>query len=78
VLPLAHLGHWLWIPYVLPVLIVIAAILRSSMLAKRRDSVPPGPPADAPWAGENLPAAGGAGRDPENGGEAPAHRVPSR
>jgi uncharacterized membrane protein len=36
-LPLAHLGHWLWIFYVLPVIIVIAGILRSSLLAKRRE-----------------------------------------
>jgi hypothetical protein len=37
VLPLAHLGHWLWIFYVVPVIIVIAGILRSSLLAKRRE-----------------------------------------
>ena len=36
-LPLAHLGHWLWIFYVIPVLIVIAGILRSALLAKRRE-----------------------------------------
>ena len=36
-LPLAHIGHWLWVFYVVPVLIVIAGILRSAMLAKRRE-----------------------------------------
>jgi uncharacterized membrane protein len=36
-LPLAHIGHWLWVFYVLPVIIVIAGILRSSLLARRRE-----------------------------------------
>ena len=36
-LPMAHLGHWLWIFYVLPVLIVIGGIIRSTRIDKRRD-----------------------------------------
>jgi cytochrome c-type biogenesis protein CcmH/NrfF len=36
-LPLAHLGHYLWIFYVLPVVIVIAGIVRSTMAEKRRE-----------------------------------------
>jgi uncharacterized membrane protein len=36
-LPLAHIGHWLWIFYVLPVLIVIAGIIRSTRAEKRRE-----------------------------------------
>lgn len=36
-LPAAHIGHWLWVFYVVPVLIVVAGILRSAMLAKRRE-----------------------------------------
>jgi hypothetical protein len=36
-LPLAHLGHFLWIFYVMPVIIVIAGILRSTLLEKRRE-----------------------------------------
>jgi hypothetical protein len=36
-LPLAHLGHWLWIFYVLPVIIVIGGILRSTLIEKRRE-----------------------------------------
>jgi hypothetical protein len=36
-LPLAHLGHFLWIFYVMPVVIVIAGILRSTILEKRRE-----------------------------------------
>lgn len=35
-LPVAHIGHWLWIGYVLPVLIVVAGIARSTWLEKRR------------------------------------------
>ncbi len=37
VLPMAHLGHWLWIFYVLPVLIVIGGIIRSTRIEKRRE-----------------------------------------
>lgn len=29
-LPLAHVGHYLWILYLLPVLIVVGAIIHSS------------------------------------------------
>jgi hypothetical protein len=36
VLPLAHIGHYLWILYVLPVLIVIGGIVKTT-LAQRRD-----------------------------------------
>jgi hypothetical protein len=36
-LPFAHLGHFLWIFYVLPVLIVIGGILRSTWAEKRRE-----------------------------------------
>jgi len=36
-LPLAHLGHWLWVFYVLPVLFVIGGIVWSSVGQRRRD-----------------------------------------
>jgi hypothetical protein len=36
-LPLAHLGHFLWIFYVMPVVIVIVGILRSTLVEKRRE-----------------------------------------
>jgi ABC-type polysaccharide/polyol phosphate export permease len=36
-LPLAHLGHWLWVFYVIPVLIVVVGILVSGHKAKRRE-----------------------------------------
>jgi hypothetical protein len=34
-LPVAHIGHFLWIFYILPVIIVIAGILRSTRAEKR-------------------------------------------
>ncbi|HSS41373.1 MAG TPA: hypothetical protein VLK37_02345 [Solirubrobacterales bacterium] len=37
-LPLAHAGHYaLWVLYVLPVLVVVGAILRTTILEKRGD-----------------------------------------
>ena len=35
--PSAHIGHWLWVFYVLPVLIVVAGIVWSTLAAKRRE-----------------------------------------
>jgi hypothetical protein len=36
VLPLAHVGHyWVWILYAIPVLIVTAAIIRSTIAQRR-------------------------------------------
>ncbi|HUB98196.1 MAG TPA: hypothetical protein VMS11_00070 [Solirubrobacterales bacterium] len=75
-LPLAHLGHWLWIFYVVPVLIVIAGILRSSLLARRRDSARDPGPEEVGDAG--APPAGGTGREAENGDSVTARRPPSR
>jgi len=38
VLPLAHAGHYaLWVLYVLPVLIVVGAILRSAIAVRREE-----------------------------------------
>jgi hypothetical protein len=37
VLPSAHLGHWLWVFYVIPVLIVIGGIIRSTRAEKKRE-----------------------------------------
>ena len=34
-LPLAHVGHYLWVLYVIPVLVVVASIVKST-LAQRR------------------------------------------
>jgi cytochrome c-type biogenesis protein CcmH/NrfF len=36
-LPLAHLGHYLWILYLLPVIFVIAGILKTTLAEKRRE-----------------------------------------
>jgi hypothetical protein len=35
-MPLAHLGHWSWVFYVIPVAIVIAGIVRSTLEERRR------------------------------------------
>jgi len=48
--PLAHIGHFLWIFYIMPVVIVIAGILRSNRVQKRED--------------RNDSSAGGAGEGP--------------
>jgi uncharacterized membrane protein len=38
VIPAAHAGHYaVWVLYLLPVLVVIAGILRSAILARRKD-----------------------------------------
>ena len=34
-LPLAHIGHYLWTLYVIPILIVVVAIVRSAMAQRR-------------------------------------------
>jgi hypothetical protein len=34
-LPLAHIGHFLWVFYVLPVVIVVGGILRSTIIERR-------------------------------------------
>ena len=37
-LPLAHLGHWyLWVPYMIPVLVVLAASLHAFRQQRRED-----------------------------------------
>ncbi|HEY4780150.1 MAG TPA: hypothetical protein VIH47_11215 [Solirubrobacterales bacterium] len=43
-LPLAHLGHWLWIFYVIPVLIVLGGIFRATWIQKRRERTEKGSP----------------------------------
>jgi heme exporter protein D len=35
VLPLAHVGHYLWVLYVIPILIVAAAIIRNAVAQRR-------------------------------------------
>jgi hypothetical protein len=37
VIPSAHLGHWIWVFYVIPVLIVIGGVLRSTRAEKKRE-----------------------------------------
>jgi hypothetical protein len=35
-IPLAHVGHWLWALYLPPVLIVIASLARSTLAERRK------------------------------------------
>jgi len=38
VIPLAHVGHWyLWVPYAIPVVIVLGASLRAFRQQRRED-----------------------------------------
>jgi cytochrome c-type biogenesis protein CcmH/NrfF len=37
VLPLAHVGHYLWVLYLVPVAIVVAGIVKSTRAQRRRD-----------------------------------------
>jgi hypothetical protein len=55
-LPLAHVGHYLWVLYILPVLIVAASIVKTTV-AQRRAA--------------NDPAAGGDDREDSPGRESP-------
>jgi len=41
-LPLAHVGHYLWILYLLPVLFVVAAILRGQLMTRAKGDPPAG------------------------------------
>ncbi len=34
-LPLAHVGHYLWVLYLIPVAIVVAGIVKSTRAARR-------------------------------------------
>lgn len=36
-LPLAHLGHWLWVFYVIPILIVVGGIVYTTRVGNRRE-----------------------------------------
>jgi hypothetical protein len=36
-LPLAHVGHYLWILYLLPVLFVAIGILKTALVQRRQD-----------------------------------------
>ena len=38
VIPSAHLGHWLWVFYVIPILIVVGGIVYTTRVGKRREA----------------------------------------
>jgi cytochrome c-type biogenesis protein CcmH/NrfF len=35
-LPLAHVGHYLWVLYLVPVLVVIGGIVRTMLIERRK------------------------------------------
>lgn len=35
-IPLAHVGHWLWVLYLPPVLIVVVSLARSTLAERRK------------------------------------------
>jgi heme exporter protein D len=35
-LPMAHIGHYLWVFYLVPVLVVVGGIVRTTILERRR------------------------------------------
>jgi hypothetical protein len=35
--PLAHIGHYLWVLYLIPVLIVVGGIIHTTRAGKRRE-----------------------------------------
>ena len=53
-LPVAHVGHYLWIFYLLPVLFVIAGILKTTLTQRRENQDEE----------KGDPPAGGAGEGP--------------
>jgi heme exporter protein D len=42
-LPLAHVGHYLWVSYLLPVLFVVIGIVRTVLVERRRGAGEEGP-----------------------------------
>lgn len=39
-LPIAHVGHWLWVLYVPPVLVVLVSIVKTTFAERRRKKAP--------------------------------------
>lgn len=56
-LPLAHVGHYLWVFYLLPVLIVVGGIVKTQLAAKRQQSEVPAQPVRGS-AGTKRPSGG--------------------
>jgi len=67
VLPLAHVAHYLWVLYVLPVLIVAASIVKTTVTQRRAANASPagGDDCEDPPARESPQSeTGPAGRQP--------------
>jgi hypothetical protein len=43
-LPLAHVGHYLWVLYLLPILFVIAGIIKTTLSERRNQRAEEGAP----------------------------------
>ena len=65
-LPLAHVGHYLWAFYLLPVLFVVAAIVRGQLLTRGKGATPAGGDdrEDSPGRESPRSETGPAGRKP--------------
>jgi hypothetical protein len=65
-LPLAHVGHYLWAFYLLPVLFVVAAIVRGQLLTRTKGDPPAGgyDREDSPARESPRSETGPAGRQP--------------
>jgi hypothetical protein len=42
ILPLAHVGHYLWVLYVVPIAIVVVGIVRSQLTRRDKNDSPGG------------------------------------
>ncbi len=62
-LPVAHVGHYLWVLYLLPVIFVIAGIVKTTLSEKGRDPDAPDSRPDAPRDESDRPG-GGRGEGP--------------
>jgi hypothetical protein len=40
VIPVAHAGHWLWVLYLPPIVVVLASILKTKLAERRERSSP--------------------------------------
>ena len=63
-LPLAHVGHYLWVFYLLPVIFVVIGILRTTLSEKGRDDDPISAPRPDPSQEGGDPPGGGTGEGP--------------
>jgi len=66
-LPLAHVGHYLWVLYLLPILFVIAGIIKTTLSEKKASRAK-----SASGQGHELSAPDVSAESPETGSPPPA------